>query len=108
MDTPADLIRLALIALALGVAIPVLVQLFLTLRQAQKTIARLESRIDPALRDINQVIEHLKSPPPAPGAGAAQVLGAALIPAAIAAYKAFRAHSAETEPLKTPEKETAP
>lgn len=89
MTSPRDLVLLALLALALGVAIPLMLQAFLALRDARRTMARLEGRITPALRDVEEVAALLRRR--VEPASLASGLVEALIPAAVAAIRAFRA-----------------
>ena len=89
MQTDSELIKIALAALFAGVAIPLLLQLFLTLRRLQHLMATLERRLDPALRDLADVISDLK-PRPQPSHAATATLIAALVPALVAGARAFR------------------
>jgi hypothetical protein len=104
MSSSAELIQIALAALAVGVALPLLVQLYVTLRSVQRLMATLDRRLDPTLRELQEALATLKGRPPA-----GQVTGelvAALLPAGLAAVRAFRAHmaSAETaDPAPAPE-----
>ncbi len=103
METGEGL-RLILVAIGLGVAIPVLVQLFLTLRELQRTAKVLNTQVEPTLRAINDLTQRLRDTPPAGQQSTAIV--AALIPAAIAAYRAYRDHhgveKADSEATATP------
>lgn len=85
-------LRLILVALGLGVAIPVLVQLFLTLREVQRTVKLLNTHVEPSLRALNDIAQRLRDTPPAGQQGV--TIAAALIPAAVAAYRAYREHHA--------------
>ena len=93
-----EAMRLVLAALALGITIPVMVQLFLTLRQLQATIRRIDPSLEalkPSLEALKALVEGQANPPTQQPAGPqiATIL-AALIPAATAAYQAFRLQQA--------------
>lgn len=87
----AEALRLILWALALGVTIPVLIQLFLTLRQVRQTIARLSDQVEPSLRLLNEIAQKPRDVQAA-GSSVSSVASivATVIPAAVAAYRAFR------------------
>jgi biopolymer transport protein ExbB/TolQ len=91
----ADALRLILLALALGVTVPVLVQVFLTLRQVRQTIGRLSDQIEPSLRLFNEIAQKPRELQAA-GSSVASIV-ATVIPAAVAAYRAFRQHQAEEQ-----------
>jgi hypothetical protein len=96
MISTGEALRLLLAALGVGVMVPVMVQLFLTLRQIQRTIRQ----VDPSLRLLNQIAERQTEAPPASSQPAAPQLAAiiaALVPTVIAAYQAFRQQSASSE-----------
>src|SRR5688572_25883828 len=88
----AEALRLLLAALALGVTLPVMVQLFLTLRQTRQSIARLTNQIEPSLRLFAEIAQ--KPRPESPSSQLASIV-ASILPAAIAAYRAFRQHQQE-------------
>lgn len=92
LDT-GEALRLMLAALALGVTVPVMVQLFLTLRQARQTLARLTAQVEPSLRLFNEIAQKPRSDPP-PGSQLASIV-ATIVPAVIAAYRTFRQHQRE-------------
>jgi hypothetical protein len=91
----AEALRLILWALALGVTVPVLVQLFLTLRQVRLTIARLSDQIEPSLRVLNEIAQKPRDLQMR-GSSVASIV-ATVIPAAVAAYRAFRQQQAEEQ-----------
>lgn len=99
MSNSSEMIRIALMALIVGVTLPLLVQLFMTLRSLQKVITMLDKRLDPTLRDLSDTIASLrKTTEPT---NAASIIGAAAVPAALAALQAFKAHmAAKHEPSK--------
>lgn len=92
LDT-AEVLRLMLATLALGVTLPIMIQLFLMIRQVRKTIARLSHQIEPTLQVVNEVIHRPRDPLPQNSQLASIV--ATIVPAAIAAYRAYRQHQAE-------------
>jgi hypothetical protein len=88
MTSPAEVFRLGLLALLAGVALPLLVQLFLVLRNVQRVTAVLDRRLDGtlhALEDVAAVVKH-------GGEQSASwpTAAAAMVSAAIAAARAFR------------------
>ncbi|MDX2024596.1 MAG: hypothetical protein SF187_30420 [Deltaproteobacteria bacterium] len=105
MSPTSEMIRIALLCLVAGVSLPLLVQLFLTLRSLQKVIVMFDKRLDPALRDLSHAIEGLRKAEPS---NAASVIGAAALPALLAAFNAWKTHMAErasaesTTPTKDP------
>jgi hypothetical protein len=94
LDT-AEGLRLILWALALGVTVPVMVQLFLTLRQARLTIARLSDQIEPSLRLFNEMAQKPRDLQ-MQGSSVGSIV-ATVIPAVVAAYRAFREHQAQEQ-----------
>lgn len=98
MLEPAEALRLILWALALGVTLPVMIQLFLTLRQARRTMARLTDQIEPALAVFSELAQKPREMRAA-GSSAASIV-ATVIPAVVAAYRAFREHQAEAEQIQ--------
>ena len=105
MSTTTETVGLALGALLTGLLIPLLVQLFLVLRNVRKATAVLDQRLDQTLRDLGDVIAELKRVSvPAPSL-AAQLVAA--VPTVIAAVHAFRSggeHEPETAPAIRREK----
>jgi ABC-type spermidine/putrescine transport system permease subunit II len=95
MLEPAEAFRLILWALALGVILPVMIQLFLTLRQARQTMARLTDQIEPSLAVFSELAQKPREMRAA-GSSVASIV-ATVIPAVVAAYRAFREHQAEEE-----------
>jgi ABC-type spermidine/putrescine transport system permease subunit II len=91
----AEALRLILWALALGVTLPVMIQLFLTLRQARQTMARLTDQIEPSLRVFSELAQKPRELQAA-GSSVTSII-ATVIPAVVAAYRAFRQHQAEEQ-----------
>lgn len=96
MVATTDTIRVALFALLTGAVLPLLVQLFLTLRSLRSAMASMERR-------INELAIDAKS---GPSASLGAVVGAAL-PAILAAVHAFRA-SMHTQNGDNDPKESSP
>jgi len=88
MTSAAETFRLGLLALLGGMAIPLLVQLFLVLRNVQRVTNVLDRRLDRALGDLEDLTAGFKrataAPPSWPG------VVAAAVPALLAAGQAFR------------------
>ena len=88
MTPSTEVFRVGLAALLTGIAVPLLVQLFLVLRDVRRTTAVLDQRLDRTLTDLGAVVAELKhATVPAPPL-AAQL--AAAVPAVVAAVRAFR------------------
>jgi hypothetical protein len=88
MTPSTEVFRVGLAALLTGIAVPLLVQLFLLLRDVRRTTAVLDRRLDRTLAELGAVVSELKhSTTPAPPL-AAQLVAA--VPAVIAAVRAFR------------------
>jgi len=88
MTPSTEVFRVGLTALLTGIAVPLLVQLFLLLRDVRRTTAVLDERLDRTLADLGAVVAELKhATVPAPPL-AAQL--AAAVPAVLAAVRAFR------------------
>jgi F0F1-type ATP synthase assembly protein I len=93
-----EVLRLLLATLGLGVALPIMVQLFLAIREIRLTVRRISDQLEPGLRRLQELADRPRDVQPA----ASQVgpMVAALIPAFLAAYQAFRQqqHQAADEP----------
>jgi hypothetical protein len=88
MTPSTEVFRIGLAALLTGAAVPLLVQLFLLLRDVRRTTAVLDQRLDRTLKDLGAVAAELRhATVPAPPL-AAQL--AAALPAVITAVRAFR------------------
>src|SRR3569623_1250702 len=89
MTPTGELIRIALLALVTGVAVPLLVQLFLTLRSLRLATKAVEARLDKLLGDVNAIADDVRARATNPGPLAASL--SAALPAIIAGVQAFRA-----------------
>lgn len=88
MTPTTEVFRVGLAALLTGIAVPLLVQLFLLLRDVRRTTLALDQRLERTLTDLGDVVAELKhATVPAP-ALATQL--AAAVPAIVAAVRAFR------------------
>jgi hypothetical protein len=83
-----------LLAFAGGLAVPLALQLFLTLRTTQRTITSTRLRMERTLDGLDAVINRFGNGSPTNQTLSA--VGAALVPAAVAAFKAWRESSSET------------
>jgi hypothetical protein len=95
MSTSAELIRVALLALITGLAVPLLVQLFVTLRGLRRTAEALERRVDGTLKEIGDAAADLRRT-----SGGSSALGATLAaagPVIVAAVRAFRSSMHESQ-----------
>jgi len=88
MSTTTDVIRVVLLAFISGLALPLLVQLFLTLRSLQRASLTVERRVDETSREVRDLLAGLHREPA--GADLASTLASAAIPAIVAAVRAFR------------------
>ena len=89
MTSSGELIRIALLALLTGVAVPLLVQLFLTLRSLRLATDAVERRLDKLLGDVNAIADQVRTRAAHPSSLAASLTAA--LPAVSAAVQAFRA-----------------
>jgi len=89
MTSSGELIRIALLALVTGVAVPLLVQLFLTLRSLRLATDAVERRLDKLLGDVNAIADEVRTRASNPGPLAASLTAA--VPAILAGVQAFRA-----------------
>jgi hypothetical protein len=88
MTPSTEVFRVGLAALLTGIALPLLLQLFLLLRDLRRTTAVLDRRLDRTLADLGAVLSELKQSTTAAPPLAAQI--AAAVPAVVAAVRAFR------------------
>jgi hypothetical protein len=93
MLATTDILRLVFLAFLGGLALPVMVQLFLTLRTLQRTSVTVERRIDETSRDLHEVLAGLRREPAGPDV--ASLLASAAVPAVVAAIRAFRSPTGE-------------
>jgi hypothetical protein len=85
-----DTVRIVLLAFLGGLAVPILVQLFLTLRTLQRVSLSVERRMDETSRELTSVLAGLRRE----GSGGPDVvslIASAAVPAVLAAVRAFRA-----------------
>jgi hypothetical protein len=88
MTSTGETIRIALLALLAGVALPIAVQLYLTLRSTAGVVRQLDRRLDRAFDDLARATASVRQ-----GAGASSATSAvlaALGPAVVAGVRAFR------------------
>jgi hypothetical protein len=104
MTPPAEMVRVALAALLAGIALPLLVQLFLTLRAVSRASAALTRQLDENGRQLSTLLADLRAHQ-RPDAGA--LLANALVPAAIAAVRAFRSGTTAGAASDSPETEAS-
>lgn len=78
-----------LVALAVGVALPVLVQVFITLRTANRVLVSLDRRLDAVLGELTRVVGRLE-PSSSEQHNVASIIGAAVVPAIAAAVRTLR------------------
>ena len=88
-------IRVTILAFGAGLAVPLALQLFLTLRTAQRTIASTRLRMERTLDGLDGVIARFQGA--SPTTQALSAFGAALVPAAAAAFKAWREAAAGSD-----------
>ena len=88
MTASAEVVKIALLALVTGAVLPLLVQLFLTLRAMRLAAERVETRLDKILDDVSELADGVKARAAAPSALGSTL--AAAVPAVLAAVQAFR------------------
>lgn len=93
--------RLVLLAFGAGLAVPLALQLFLTLRAAQRTITSTRLRVERTLDGLDGMINRVQTASPANKTLSA--VSAAVVPAVMAAFKAWRESSSEKESSGAPE-----
>jgi hypothetical protein len=104
MSTSGELVRVALLALVTGLAVPLLVQLFITLRGLRRTAEALERRLDVTLKEIGDAVADLRRSSSGPSALGATLAAAG--PVILAAVRAFRSAMHEGHhPVPSPQSE---
>jgi hypothetical protein len=94
MSTSTETIRVALLALMAGVALPLAIQLYLAVRSIRRAVESLDQRLERTLADLTRVTAQLQQ---STGAGATtSAVLSALAPALVAGVRAFRATAAPT------------
>ncbi len=101
MTSTGETIRIALLALLAGVALPIAVQLYLTLRSTAGIVRQLDRRLDQAFDDLARATASMRQA--AGGSPATAAVLAALGPARVAGVRAFRATPAD---VASPEHES--
>jgi hypothetical protein len=104
--TTATAIIIALLALFVGVALPLIIQMFVTTRAIHSSTERMERRLDATLSEISGAIAQFRSP--RASADGAAVLGAALVPAIVAAVRTFRSHHTTGDTNGSPSPQASP
>jgi hypothetical protein len=94
MSTTTDVVRIVLLAFLGGLAVPILIQLFLTLRTLQRVSLSVERRIDETSREVDSVLAGLRRE--SSGPDALSLVASAAVPAVLAAVRAFRASPTTT------------
>jgi hypothetical protein len=89
-----EALGLLLAAFGLGALLPVVVQLFLAIREFRRTVRKLSEHLEPSLKLLHEMAQRPRDPEPGTSVAA---LFAATIPALIAAYRAFRQHPTAEE-----------
>ena len=79
---------MVLLALGVGVALPVLVQAFLTLRTVNRVMMSVDRRLEATLADLSRIMGRLE--PTSERNEVASLIGAAVVPAIAAAVRSFR------------------
>jgi type II secretory pathway component PulJ len=92
MSSTPELIRIAIFALLAGIAVPVLVQLFISLRTLDRSARALERKLDETLSLIAGTVANANRP--TTGSDTLALLLGALGPALAAGVRAFRASAA--------------
>jgi hypothetical protein len=92
-------IKLVMLAFALGLGVPLVLQAFVTLRAVHKVVTSTQARLDRALKGLEGLEGLVARVPGAtaaspPATQALSVLGAALVPAALTAFKVWKEASA--------------
>jgi hypothetical protein len=88
MSNTTDIVRIVLLAFLGGLAVPVLVQVFLTLRTLQRVSLSVERRIEETSREVTGVLAGLRRE--SSGPDPMSLIASAAVPAVLAAVRAFR------------------
>jgi hypothetical protein len=96
MSTTPQIIELAILALLAGLAIPLLVQLFLTARTIQRVSESLDRKLEESRRELHAALAGGRRD--SGSADLASALASAAVPAVIAAVRAFRSTSSPSGP----------
>lgn len=87
--TPTNItVSVVLLALGVGVALPVLIQAFVTLRSANRLMVSLDRRLETTLGDLSRAVGRLE--PASDHRQVASLIGAAVVPAIVAAVRSLR------------------
>jgi hypothetical protein len=110
MSTTPQIVQLAILALLAGMAIPLLVQLFLTARTVKRVSESLDRKLDETRRELHELIAGGRRD--GGSADLASALAGAAVPAVIAAVRAYRAtpanHAHSNGARQSPQQENAP
>jgi hypothetical protein len=106
-SSSTDVIRIVLLAFLGGLAAPVLVQLFLTLRTLRQSSLAIERRVQEASHDLATILAGVRRESNS-GPDLASLIASAAAPALIAAVRAFRAPAPTAAPngVHAPHQET--
>lgn len=96
---PVQVALVTLAALVVGMLIPVMIQVWLTLREVQQELRRTQSKLDPVLDDVRNVVAQIRS---------TTMIASAMGVAVTAGVKAWRDARTDENRNDVPHKETSP
>ena len=87
--TTAEILKFVLLAFGAGITLPLAIQLFLTLRSVHRTVETTSRRLNDAIENLELAAKRAQQTA-SPAARSLTAVGAALIPAIVAAVRAYR------------------
>ena len=96
--TTAETLKFILLAFGAGIVLPLAIQLFLTLRSLHRTVESTSRRINETLETLEVAAKRAQSSA-SPTTRTLTSLGASLIPAVVAAVRAYRGDDLPTEEM---------
>ena len=96
--TTAETLKFILLAFGAGIVLPLAVQLFLTLRSLHRTVESTSRRINETLETLEVAAKRAQNAA-SPTTRTLTSLGASLIPAVVAAVRAYRGDDLPTEEM---------
>ena len=103
--TTAEILKFVLLAFGAGITLPIAIQLFLTLRAMHRTVESTSRRLADTLESLELAAKRAQQNQ-SPGTRTLTAVGAALIPAIVAAVRAYKGEAAsqsDPDPEREPE-----
>jgi hypothetical protein len=100
----AEILKFVVLAFAAGITLPIAIQLFLTLRAMHRTVESTSRRLAETLDSLEAAAKRAQQTQ-SPGTRTLTAMGAALIPAVVAAVRAYRGEAVTQTDDPDPETE---